>query len=163
MAKTYKRIHQSIDTVISRAAKRRVRLGNVRPPVDKLNRLDGKFLRVKIKPGKPEGRSTRAPEIGPAAIPAGRGVAMILPGSERILPHTLIDKHGKRCKTQLWINRAFLVILTSRSEPVMGLAGPNFQCYYPNSSAEDFRAILGSGSSGRWLQAWPQKSNYVRF
>lgn len=161
----FKRSHQSIGTVIDRAAKRRVRIGNVRPPVQRLNRLGGRFLPVKIEPGKPSGRSTRAPEIQPTAVPQGRGVVMIIPGSERILPHTLIDRRGRKVQTQKWINRAFLVIFTSQAArgPMLGLAGPNFRCYYPNSSGDDLRAILGSGSSGRWLNAWSQKSNYIKF
>ena len=112
------------------------------------------------------GGMSRAPEIAPAAIGIGAGVAMVVPGSERILPHTLVDKHGNRCATQKWINRAFLVIVRGPGRPAdappkLGLGGPKFRCYYPNSTPDDMRAILGSGSSGRWLNAWGQKSNYV--
>ena len=177
--KSYKRLHQTIPQIIDAAAKRRVKKGLVRPPPDQLNRLHGKFLPVKIKAGKTEGKLkslvrrafggiSRAPEIAPAAIGVGAGVAMVVPGSERILPHTLVDKHGNRCATQKWINRAFLVIVRGPGRPAdappkLGLGGPKFRCYYPNSTPDDMRALLGSGSSGRWLNAWGQKSNYVRF
>jgi hypothetical protein len=43
----------------------------------------------------------------------------------------------------------------------MGLRGREFVCYYPGSTRADWRAILTSGSSGRWLNAWSQKSAYI--
>lgn len=92
------------------------------------------------------------------------------------VPHTYwtTSKPGrpsKRCETDKWFNKEFLVY-DPAAEPGtaghvdsawMGLSGPKFRCYYPKSSIKDWENLRDSGSGGRWLNAWDQKSNYVRF
>lgn len=153
---------------VGRPAIRGIRT-KVEAPWERLNRLDGRVLEEKI-----EARQVRRRSV----ITRG-GPVFVLPGSERILPHTLVDRHGRRVQTQKWINRAFLVVVeddqqriirlsggfgpVDTSRAMLGLAGPKFRCYYPGSSKRDYDAVIGSGSSGRWLQRWPQKSLYVSF
>jgi hypothetical protein len=86
-------------------------------------------------------------------------------------PHTLTDAKGRYVETFRWFDRAFLVYdpsipageKGSEHDPWFGISGPKFRCYYPNSSAADFQSMMTSGSSGRWLHAWSEKSNYVEF
>jgi len=119
-----------------------------------------------------------AVEAEPFPIPAGAETAptgetgiKILFGTENTPPHTYTTKAGKHCATDRWFNDVFLCYDAGLAkgdrggmyDPWLGLAGRNFRCYYPNSTAADFRSIMTSGSSGRWLHMWTQKSNYVRF
>jgi hypothetical protein len=89
----------------------------------------------------------------------------------RRLPHTYRTKEGRHCLTDRWISDGFLVYqpefepppLGSIDNPWFGLNGPKFRCYYPASSMADWESCMTSGSSGRWLNLWSQKSNYIRF
>jgi hypothetical protein len=85
--------------------------------------------------------------------------------------HTNMTAKGKYCDTGRWFSYTFLVIDTgarpgergSAENPWMGLLGEGWRCYYPNSSVADYGHILSSASSGLWLHAWSEKSNYVSF
>lgn len=95
----------------------------------------------------------------------------IVIGTEGPVHHSYRDKHGRACNTDKWFTACFLVYEKSKDlqerggagDPWFGLEGARFRCYYPASDAGDFRAILTSGSPGRWLHQWSQKSSYVRF
>ena len=99
----------------------------------------------------------------------GNGTIEIIEGTQAPVPHTLMDRHGRHCHTDRWFDFAFLCYNSSlpvearggRDDPYMGLRGREFVCYYPGSTLADWRAILASGSSGRWLTAWSQKSAYI--
>ena len=92
------------------------------------------------------------------------------------VPHTYHTtgkpgKPSKPCDTDKWFNKEFLVY-DPAAEPGtaghvdsawMGLSGPKFRCYYPRSSVADWESLRDSGSGGRWLNAWSQKSNYIKF
>jgi hypothetical protein len=100
----------------------------------------------------------------------GGGVQIMLDKVFRLL-HTRLTKDGKECWTDRWINDAFLVY-DPRLEPLsrggvdnpwLGVRGPKFRCYYPASGMADWELLQTTQSSGRWLNAWSQKSNYVRF
>ena len=121
-------------------------------------------------PSVPSGGGVQAP---PSVTPAG-GLTI---GVEMRPPHTNTrggnahGKGGKPCRTDRWFDRAGLVYDASQPDdgpmgynnPRLFLAGTTFRCYYPNSSRADFAAIMSSGSSGRWLHRWPEKSNYTTF
>jgi hypothetical protein len=101
--------------------------------------------------------------------PAG-GVQIMLDKVFRLL-HTRLTKDGRQCWTDRWINDAFLVY-DPRLEPLarggvdnpwLGLRGPKFRCYYPASGMADWELLQTTQSSGRWLNAWSQKSNYIKF
>jgi hypothetical protein len=92
------------------------------------------------------------------------------------VPHTYwtTAKPGRpsvRCETDKWFNKEFLVY-DPAAEPGtrghvdsawLGLSGPKFRCYYPASSIADWESLRDSGSGGRWLNAWSQKSKYIKF
>jgi hypothetical protein len=92
-------------------------------------------------------------------------------GAEFRAPHTLRDKHGKPCRTDRWFDRIGLVYDSSLpddarggyNDPWLWVGGSTFRCYYPGSTRADFAAMFASGSTGRWLNAWSQKSSYVSF
>ena len=103
--------------------------------------------------------------------PAPIGGIEIMAGTENTPPHTYKTAEGKHCATDRWFDRCFLCFNPALPEnaaggkynPWLGLSGRGFRCYYPGSSSADFKAIMTSGSSGRWLQSWSQKSHYTRF
>ena len=107
------------------------------------------------------------PSHAVAPMPAG-GLTI---GYELRPPHSLRRAAGKPCRTDRWFDRCGLVYDSSQptdgpmgfDNPRLFLAGTAFRCYYPNSTRADFAAIMSSGSSGRWLNAWSQKSSYVQF
>lgn len=123
--------------------------------------------------------AAKATESGPLlGTPSVSPTVAAASGGPRILldyvvppPHTLTNDKGKYCETFRWFNKAFLVYdpalpmdaKGSEANPWFGLEGPKFRCYFPNSSDADFEACMTSGSSGRWLNAWPQRRNYVAF
>jgi hypothetical protein len=88
----------------------------------------------------------------------------IIHGTERNLPHTYLAESGKRCDTNRWIGSAFLVfdpdIEDDIQNPKLGIRGPGYEVYYPNSTKQDYLDILSSASSGRWLHQWGEASNY---
>ena len=107
------------------------------------------------------------PSHAVAPMPAG-GLVI---GYELRPPHSLRTAKGKPCRTDRWFDRCGLVYDSSQPDegpmgynnPRLFLAGTAFRCYYPNSTRADFAAIMSSGSSGRWLNSWGQKSNYIQF
>ena len=104
--------------------------------------------------------------VGPAQ---GRGI-VILEGTQQHPPHTLMDKHGRHVHTDRWFDSVFLCYDAGlpvearggRDDPMMGLHGREFSVYYPASTRADWKGMLTSGSSGRWLNSWALKSSYVR-
>lgn len=103
------------------------------------------------------------------------GVQIMLDKVFRLL-HTRLTtpkpgQDAKFCWTDRWINDAFLVY-DPRLEPLepggvdnpwLGLRGPKFRCYYPKSSMAEWETLQTTQSSGRWLNAWDQKSSYIKF
>jgi len=140
----------------------------------------------KGKAGKQAAALAKTPlVIEPNAAEVGGGI-QILAGTSVPPPHTLQNAAGKFVPTYRWFDNAFLCYdpsipvnpkaLTdpdyakesanpkgSQFNPWFGLSGREFRCYYPNSGSYDYKSCITSGSSGRWLQAWSQKSNYVSF
>lgn len=116
-------------------------------------------------------RAGGAAAMVPQALGTLAGGLQVLFDWVRRLPHTYRTKTGAHCLTDRWISDGFLVfhpelepgVRGSIDNPWFGLNGPKFRCYYPNSSMGDWESCMTSGSSGRWLNAWSQKSNYVRF
>lgn len=97
---------------------------------------------------------------------------VVIQGTQNHPPHTLLDKNGKFCHTNNWFDSVALVYNTDvdddahggKKHPMLALQKTgSYSVYYPNSTEEDFKGIMLSGSSGRWLHKWSQKSNYVRF
>lgn len=120
----------------------------------RLNRdVRGKYLPIRVSMRKLGGVTGTLAETG---------VVRVIEGSLRSVPHTLVDKHGQKCRTDRWFNMAFLVF-----DPAgvvrLGLSGPGWRCYYPQSSGNDLASLLGSGSGGRWIDRWSEKSNYISF
>ena len=89
----------------------------------------------------------------------------------RKVPHTYRRADGGFCDTDRWFDYILLVYDSSKwsnehggiNNPWMGLQGPNFRCYYPDSSREDWRHFMTSASSGRTLHNWSQIHNYISF
>lgn len=112
-----------------------------------------------------------AAAVAPQQLWNGYNGIQVLFDWVRRLPHTYRTDKGKHCLTDRWISDGFLVFDPSREPPAkgsidnpwFGINGPKFRCYYPNSSLVDWESCMTSGSSGRWLHAWPQKSNYNKF
>ena len=127
-----------------------------------------------VSPEAPEAAiaARLAPSLAPqgGTTPSGSGIE-IMAGTENQPPHTYKTASGAHCQTDRWFDSVFLCFDSALDDnskggkynPWMGLAGRNFRCYYPGSSSADFKACMTSGSSGRWLQSWGQRSNYVRF
>jgi hypothetical protein len=105
---------------------------------------------------------------------------VVLEGTQRTPPHTYKTSKGEYCATDRWFDMCALVYDSSitdneivdhvtvgtpggRYKPMLALQGRDYSVYYPNSTEADYKAIMTSGSSGRWLHRWSQKSNYVRF
>jgi hypothetical protein len=92
-------------------------------------------------------------------------------GAEFRAPHTLRTKKGKPCRTDRWFDRMGLVYDAGLpddarggyNDPWLWVGGSTFRVYYPGSTRADFAAMFSSGSTGRWLNAWSQKSSYVSF
>ena len=86
-------------------------------------------------------------------------------------PHTLRTKTGRPCRTDRWFDRMGLCYDSGAPEdsrggfndPWLWVGGGGFRCYYPQSTKRDFAAMFSSGSTGRWLNSWSQKSNYIEF
>ena len=86
-------------------------------------------------------------------------------------PHTLRTKTGKHCRTDRWFDRCGLCYDSGLPEtspggadhPMLWIGGTGFRCYYPRSTRSDFASMMSSGSTGRWLKAWSQRSSYVSF
>ena len=95
----------------------------------------------------------------------------VVPGSWKSLQHTYRNADNRKCDTANWLQACMLVYDASLSVEErgkkanlrLGLEGPKWRCYYPNSSAADYEAVRGAASSGRWLQAWGQRKNYQSF
>jgi len=116
-------------------------------------------------------RAGGAAAMQPQGLATATGGLQVLFDWIRRLPHTYRTKTGAHCLTDRWISDGFLVYNPeyeppargSIDNPWFGLNGPKFRCYYPASSMADWESCMTSGSSGRWLNAWSQKSNYIRF
>ena len=105
-------------------------------------------------------------------IPSTRGLGgvEVVPGSWHSLQHTYRDADNRPCNTANWIQACMLVFDPStvvvgeeRKSMMLGIEGPQFRCYYPNSTAEDYESLKGAASSGRWVHQYSQRSNYVEF
>ena len=96
---------------------------------------------------------------------------VVLEGTQNSVPHTYKTSKGTFCATDRWFDMCALVYnstvadddIGGKNNPMLALQGRDFSCYYPNSSIKDWQGIMTSGSSGRWLHRWSQKSNYVIF
>ena len=114
--------------------------------------------------------TTGGGEAGSGAAQTKACGIVILEGTQQHPPHTLMDKRGRHVHTDRWFDSVFLCYDSAlpvearggRDDPMMGLHGRQFSVYYPASTRADWRSILTSGSSGRWLQSWSLKSSYVR-
>lgn len=118
-------------------------------------------------PGTTTGGEPSTPEAEPPTRESG---IVILEGTQQHPPHTKTDSSGRFVDTDRWFDSVFLCYDASlpvnarggRDDPYLGIHGREFSVYYPNSTRADWRAILTSGSSGRWLSSWSQKGNYIR-
>jgi hypothetical protein len=116
-------------------------------------------------------RAGGAAAVAPMGLGTKAGGLAVLFDWVRRLPHTYTTKKGRHCLTDRWISDGFLVydpaleppMPGSVDNPWFGINGPKFRCYYPHSSVADWESCMTSGSSGRWLNAWGQKSVYVKF
>jgi len=97
---------------------------------------------------------------------------VVIQGTQNTPPHTYKTAKGKFCATDRWFDLIALVYDIDKAEDehggklhtMLALQGSGkYSVYYPESTVDDFRAIMQSGSSGRWLHKWSQKSNYKRF
>jgi hypothetical protein len=112
-----------------------------------------------------------AAAMTPTGLATPSGGPMVLFDWVRSLPHTYTTRTGRHCLTDRWISEGFLVfdpgaeppLHGSVDNPWFGMNGPKFRCYYPHSSVADWESCMTSGSSGRWLNRWPQKSVYIKF
>ena len=116
-------------------------------------------------------RAGGAAGTAPMGLGTQAGGLQVLFDWVRRLPHTYRTKTGKHCVTDRWISDGFLVYdpaleppaRGSIDNPWFGISGPKFRCYYPASSMADWESCMSSGSSGRWINAWSQKSLYIKF
>jgi len=94
----------------------------------------------------------------PTEAPAAESGIIILAGTTNHPPHTLTTKDGKHCATDRWFNGCGLCYdgalpadqRGGMHDPWLFLEGRDFRCYYPQSTISEFKAIMTSGSSGRW-------------